>query len=92
MAARASITEKPKEATMKSRRSLLSDVLGSLTLTGGLLAINRASARSGIPELVGIDGWLNTDGPLTIAGLRGKVVLVEFCTYTCIYWRRTLHT
>lgn len=28
--------------------------------------------------------------PLTIAGLRGKVVLVQFCTYTCINWRRTL--
>src|SRR3954451_10023341 len=25
-----------------------------------------------------------------MAGLRGKVVLVQFCTYTCINWRRTL--
>ncbi len=71
---------------MPSRRSLLSYA----ALTGGLLAVNRASARSATRELVGIDGWLNTDGPLTMAELRGKVVLVEFCTYTCINWRRTL--
>ena len=75
---------------MPSRRSLLSYVLGPAALAGGLLAVNRASARSATRELVGIDGWLNTDGPLTMAGLRGKVVLVEFCTYTCINWRRTL--
>jgi thiol-disulfide isomerase/thioredoxin len=33
--------------------------------------------------------WLNSP-PLTEAGLRGKVVLVDFCTYTCINWLRTL--
>jgi hypothetical protein len=57
---------------MPSRRSLLSYVLGPAALTGGLLAVNRASARSATPEFVGIDGWLNTDGPLTIAGQRGR--------------------
>jgi hypothetical protein len=33
--------------------------------------------------------WLNSE-PLTGAGLRGKVVLVQFWTYTCINWIRTL--
>jgi hypothetical protein len=33
--------------------------------------------------------WLNSL-PLTAAGLRGKVVLVDFWTYTCINWLRTL--
>ena len=33
--------------------------------------------------------WLNSP-PLTAAGLRGKVVLIDFCTYTCINWLRTL--
>src|SRR4051794_19831002 len=75
---------------MQSRRSLLSSVLGPIALSGGLLAVNQASARSSNPAVVGIDGWMNTDGPLTMAALRGKVVLVEFCTYTCINWRRTL--
>ena len=74
---------------MRSRRSLLSYVLGPAVLTGGLLALNRAYGRSA-PEFIGNDVWLNSDGPLTLAGLRGKVVLVEFCTYTCINWRRTL--
>ncbi|HME38449.1 MAG TPA: redoxin domain-containing protein [Steroidobacteraceae bacterium] len=34
-------------------------------------------------------GWLNS-GPQTAADLRGKVVVVQFWTYTCINWRRTL--
>ncbi len=34
-------------------------------------------------------GWLNSR-PLTAAGLRGKVVLIDFWTYTCINWLRTL--
>ncbi len=46
------------------------------------------------PELVGIADWLNTpDGqPLTLAGLRsqGRVVLVDFWTYSCINCQRTL--
>jgi thiol-disulfide isomerase/thioredoxin len=33
--------------------------------------------------------WLNSP-PLTPAALRGKVVLIDFWTYTCINWRRTL--
>ena len=33
--------------------------------------------------------WLNTS-PLTPSGLAGKVVLVQFWTYTCINWLRTL--
>lgn len=35
------------------------------------------------------DTWL-TSPPLTAADLRGKVVLVDFWTYTCVNWRRTL--
>src|SRR3954453_3398538 len=33
--------------------------------------------------------WLNSP-PLTAAGLRGRVVAVQFCTYSCINWIRTL--
>jgi len=36
------------------------------------------------PELTGDKGWLNTDKPLSIAGLKGKVVLLDFWTYGCI--------
>lgn len=42
-----------------------------------------------LPSLGGATGWLNSP-PLTPDGLRGKVVLVEFGTYTCINWLRTL--
>ena len=42
-----------------------------------------------LPSLGGAVGWLNSP-PLTAAGLRGRVVLVEFWTYSCINWLRTL--
>jgi thiol-disulfide isomerase/thioredoxin len=42
-----------------------------------------------LPGFDGATGWLNSP-PLTAAGLRGKVVLVDFWTYTCINWLRTL--
>jgi cytochrome c biogenesis protein CcdA/thiol-disulfide isomerase/thioredoxin len=44
------------------------------------------------PEFTGNQMWFNTPGdrPLTLAGLRGKVVLVDFWTYTCINCIRTL--
>jgi thiol-disulfide isomerase/thioredoxin len=36
------------------------------------------------PELTGGRGWLNTDRPLSLAALKGKVVLLDFWTYGCI--------
>jgi thiol-disulfide isomerase/thioredoxin len=42
-----------------------------------------------LPGFDGATGWLNSE-PLTPEGLRGKVVLVDFWTYTCINWLRTL--
>src|SRR5919205_1617543 len=41
------------------------------------------------PAFKGIDDWINSK-PLTIQGLRGKVVLVDFWTYSCINCLRTL--
>jgi thiol-disulfide isomerase/thioredoxin len=41
------------------------------------------------PPFDGAVGWLNSQ-PLTPADLRGHVVLVDFWTYTCINWLRTL--
>ena len=41
------------------------------------------------PELAGISGWLNSE-PLNISGLRGRVILVDFWTYSCINCIRTL--
>jgi hypothetical protein len=46
-------------------------------------------AETHLPGFDGATGWLNSE-PLTSEGLRGKVVLVDFWTYTCINWLRTL--
>src|ERR1700681_4545448 len=45
-----------------------------------------------LPSLAGATGWLNSlnSQPLAAADLRGKVVLVDFWTFTCINWRRSL--
>ena len=42
-----------------------------------------------LPSFAGATGWLNSE-PLTPEGLRGRVVLVDFWTYTCVNWLRTL--
>ncbi|MDD4989138.1 MAG: redoxin family protein, partial [Candidatus Pacebacteria bacterium] len=43
------------------------------------------------PELVSPDGYINTGGqPITLASLRGKVVLLDIWTYSCINCQRTL--
>jgi hypothetical protein len=42
-----------------------------------------------LPSFTGATGWLNSE-PLTPEGLRGRVVLVDFWTYTCVNWLRTL--
>lgn len=58
-------------------------------LVGGALAAAGASPGEAVqeerripaPELDGAVGWLNTDRPLRLAELRGKIVLLEFWTY-----------
>ena len=47
------------------------------------------SVEGEMPSFHGATGWLNSS-PLTSAALRGKVVLVNFWTYTCVNWLRTL--
>jgi thiol-disulfide isomerase/thioredoxin len=55
-------------------------------LAGELLAL---PVEGRLASFDGATGWLNSD-PLTPEGLRGRVVLVDFWTYTCINWLRTL--
>ncbi len=42
-----------------------------------------------LASFAGATAWLNSE-PLTREGLRGRVVLVDFWTYTCVNWLRTL--
>lgn len=42
------------------------------------------------PEFTGVTKWLNPETPLSMSSLEGKVVLVDFWTYTCINCIRTL--
>src|ERR1700729_4337718 len=55
---------------------LMSPAAGS-PIGGELASLGRAN------------GWLNSE-PLSAAELRGKVVLIDFWTYTCINWLRTV--
>jgi thiol-disulfide isomerase/thioredoxin len=52
-------------------------------------ALAMAPIENDLQSLVRADAWINSP-PLTAASLKGKVVLVEFWTYTCINWLRTL--
>ena len=52
---------------------------------GGPLLVDAGAA----PEFTGIASWPNTPEGLTMRGLRGRVVLVDFWTYTCINCLRT---
>jgi hypothetical protein len=46
-------------------------------------------AEGTLPPFTGATAWLNSE-PLTPEALRGKVVVADFCTYTCINWLRSL--
>ena len=70
-----------------SRRVLLGGVGSAaigLSVAGGLAA----SRPRGMPSFAGATAWLGSP-PLTPADLRGRVVLVQFWTFTCINWIRT---
>ena len=59
-------------------------ILVLLLLTQGVAMSVQEKARVRAPEITGGRGWLNTDKPLSIAALKGKVVLLDFWTYGCI--------
>ena len=71
---------------MKTLKHLAALALSAAASAGELAAPVKLGPA---PEFQGISTWLNS-APLTIAGLKGKVVLVDFWTYTCINCIRTL--
>jgi len=65
------------------------DSFGHTTIVGNAtVQIDKSQFRLA-PELAGISGYINTD-PITLASLKGKVVLVDFWTYSCINCIRTI--
>jgi cytochrome c biogenesis protein CcdA/thiol-disulfide isomerase/thioredoxin len=72
----------PSESLEESAaaRDALADIHGGAPVLGAA------------PEFVGTQRWFNTPGdrPLTLRSLRGRVVLIDFWTYTCINCLRTL--
>lgn len=76
------------------RSGAMSIVAVSLGMMGSVIqpataAVLQLPIEGELPSLAGATSWLNAQ-PLTAAGLRGKVVLINFCTYTCINWLRSL--
>jgi thiol-disulfide isomerase/thioredoxin len=63
-------------------------VIGSAVQQMACAALSEGD-EGALPSLSGATEWLNSP-PLTPTGLRGKVVLVDFWTYTCVNWLRTL--
>jgi thiol-disulfide isomerase/thioredoxin len=74
-------------------RTLISAVAPVVVMTallqGGTAVAAAPTVGRVAPEFVGIDHWLNS-APLTMESLRGKVVLVDFWTYSCINCLNTL--
>ena len=73
-------------------------VIISVVRQAGPAISNGASASSALlpegsrpaaPEFTGVDGWINSP-PLTIAGLQGHVVLIDFWTFSCVNCVRTI--
>src|SRR5258706_1755675 len=58
--------------------------LSGKSIRGSFMATQQEKARVRAPELKGGRGWLNTDKPLSLAALKGKVVLLDFWTYGCV--------
>lgn len=70
-------------------KTLFTFVAAALLATSAAAASLPSSAVTQAPEFSGIEQWHNS-APLTMQQLRGKVVLVDFWTYTCINCIRTL--
>ena len=68
---------------MKSVKSVFFVILVILMVQGVSMSAQQ-SPKVRAPEITGGRGWLNTDKPLSIAALKGKVVLLDFWTYGCI--------
>jgi hypothetical protein len=87
------------EASNDDRRRFLSTTVktiagAQLGIMGSMFhpartAASQIASELDLQSLGRATAWLNSQ-PLTAATLRGRIVLIDFCTYTCINWIRTL--
>src|SRR5215831_15336917 len=76
-----------REVLLAGALAAMTGLLGSQTIAREAQLANPAASQT--PLLHGATGWLNSP-PLIEGAVRGKVILVDFWTYTCVNWRRTL--
>jgi cytochrome c biogenesis protein CcdA/thiol-disulfide isomerase/thioredoxin len=74
-----------EQTLLASQQKPLAPKLASSGAYGNVLNVQPTPA----PEFAGLSNWINSP-PLTMAGLRGKVVLVDFWTYSCVNCNRAL--
>lgn len=78
----------PINSTKLEEKLIPSNDSKSTSSVGGQKAIFNVEKPYDAPELKGIADWINSD-PQTIDALKGKVVLIDFWTYSCINCIRT---
>jgi thiol-disulfide isomerase/thioredoxin len=76
----------PTNGLLRTGHPLVTSSLAEVSLFNRL---HPSHVEGKLPGFDGATGWLNSE-PLTPDGLRGNVVLVDFWTYTCINWLRTV--
>jgi len=81
-------------AAMMSAAPKAEDAAGNAMMSGGAMMSSSQPAgapkvEGNMPELAGATGWLNSK-PLTRESLRGKVVVIDFWTYSCINCLRAI--
>lgn len=65
-------------------KSVAQIILVLMLMAQGVLMSAQERPKVRAPEITGGRGWLNTDKPLSLAALKGKIVLLDFWTYGCI--------
>ncbi len=92
------MTSKPSSPLSLQRRTFLASAASLAAAVAAPALVHAAGPAiqaatlpdfGAAPEFTGIERWLNSE-PLTLAQLRGRVVLVDFWTYACINCIRTL--
>ena len=80
--------DEPSPTVVVSAESAISDSTDVVT-EEDLLNTTHPLEGTPAPEFVGIDSWIDSN-PVTLSSLRGKIVLIDFWTYSCINCIRTL--